>query len=264
MDKMIFQRCWRPLFVYVTPCHNWGTLVESLSCSSSQAWLIPVSSLIIVLLWWMNIFSGPSAAPLFRDRPQFGRSREYERSFFFFFSKSFLTLGIRLSTFIVLWRRGTYRGHVSFSDQWAVLVSGDCLFSFPHFSRQNLLTLLFFHLFTFLLHLTSLTSILFFSLRLISLSLLLLLHISLHPIRFSSLFLGTFAYFYAFSFFGCTVFFSFAFLFSFLGLRNFPEWWVILNLGIFLPSSPFFSLAWGAVRFFWRPIPTNWGFHCRG
>ena len=83
------------------------------------------------------------------------------------------------------------------------------------------------------------------SLCLISLSLLLLLRISLHLIWFSSLFSGTFSYFYAFSLFGCSVFFSFTFLFSVLGLCNFAEWWIILNLGISLPPSPFFSLAWG-------------------
>ena len=43
------------------------------------------------------------------------------------------------------------------------------------------------------------------------------------------------------------MFFSFTFLFSVLGLRNFPKWWIILNLGISLPPSPFFSLAWGGL-----------------
>ena len=115
---------------------------------------------------------------------------------------------------MVLWWRGTYHGHVSFSSQWVVLVSGEYLFSFLHFSRQR--TFYSFYPFTFLLRLTFLTSI-FFSLYLISLSLLLLRRTSLHPIRFSSLFSGTFALSCAFSFSGYIVLFSSAFfLFGFM------------------------------------------------
>ena len=85
MDRMIFQRRWRPLSVRVMPRHNCGTMVESSSGGSQYRPLL--SSVSIVLPRWMDISLGPSVAPLFRDRPQLGRSREYERSFPFFFSK---------------------------------------------------------------------------------------------------------------------------------------------------------------------------------
>ena len=127
----------------VTLRHDYRTTVESSSSSFSWAGLTSTPSLFIILLWWTSIFSGPSAAPLFRGRPLLRRPEEYEKVFFFFFFffKSFLTLGVMFSTFIVVWRRGTHHGHVAFSDRWVVLVSSECLFIFPVFFKANFLTL---------------------------------------------------------------------------------------------------------------------------
>ena len=50
--------------------------------------------------------SGPLAAPLFRDRPHLGRSREYERFFLFFFFLRFSDAWgyvLRIYGFMVAW-----------------------------------------------------------------------------------------------------------------------------------------------------------------
>ena len=88
--------------------------------------------------------------------------------FFFFFLETVKGTWNSIPILIVLWRRGTHCGHVSFLGWWAVLVFGEGLFNFPTFFKANLFNPLpfFFHFFTFILCLVSL--ILSLSLQLLS------------------------------------------------------------------------------------------------
>ena len=57
------------------------------------------------------------------------------KGFFYFF----LFFWEVFSALIAFWRRGVRRGHVSSSDWWGNIVSGECLFGFPWFSKACLL-----------------------------------------------------------------------------------------------------------------------------
>ena len=237
-------------------------MVESLSSSSSQAWLIPVSSLCIVPLRWTNIFSGPSAAPLFHDRPQFGRSREYERSFpFFFFSKFSDAWGYVLhiygfmAVWYVSWPRVLFWSVSSSRFRWL-------LFQFPAFFKAKKTFYLFY----------------FFILSLffcvwhfwLPFSFLCVWFLWVHFCcgAFCSILFGFPPYFQVRS--PSSVLFPFLVVlcsslphFSFFGVVYF-SWMVGYTEEHFSLHHLSFCSFGGPVRFFRGPIPTDWGFHCRG
>ena len=114
------------------------------------------------------VWSGLSAAPLFQGFPDFGRSQEYERIFFFFWRLWRLGFCSRIDCFVAAW-------HTSWPRVWLWLEEGSCFQWKPFqvsltFQGKTFWFLpSFSHFFIFSLRLVFLTSLVaYFALSLLS------------------------------------------------------------------------------------------------
>ena len=159
----------------------------------------------------------------------------------------FLSAWGSILVLIALWRRGTRRGHVSCTGWLAGLVSGECLFSFPQFSKHNLFNLFVF-LFSVLYFVCDLSDPLFFLTPFLASSLCVVpLSVTVATAHFAPPFPHIFTLFSRYAL--CLHFFPFLFCRALLLLcicfefQIFPKWRIILKLGTHLPPSPFFLLG---------------------
>ena len=139
------------------------------------------------------------------------------------------------------------RGHVSCTSWLVGLVSGECLFSFPQFSKHNLFNLFVF-LFSILYFVCDLSDPLFFLTPFLTSSLCVVaLSVTVATAHFAPPFPQIFTLFSRYAL--CLHFFPFLFCHALLLLcicfefQNFSKWQIILKLGTHLPPSPFFLLG---------------------